>query len=64
MVTITYYHLQKRLDYSKEFDDPYEARDYKRKLEHLKDKFGTKLYAVGYYCNTSYEMNVMEGVYK
>lgn len=64
-MVIVYYTHRDRLgtEYTKEFTDVYEARTYKDKMEHLKDKRGS-LYIVSYSCDTEFELKVMERIYK
>lgn len=58
MVEITYYHIGRHFEKTREFDDPFKARQF-----YLNTKY-TGYYIVSYTCNTEYEMKVMEGIIK
>lgn len=65
MVTIFYTHVDRlSQEYSKEFEDVKEAEKYYYKMKNIKDKNGRRMYIVSYICDTEYEVNVMERIYK
>lgn len=64
MVTVFYYHVSRKKEYSKDFEEPHDALNFYTKTKNIKDKQKQRVYIVSYICNTSYEMNVMERIYK
>lgn len=65
MVTIFYTHVDRiSTEYSKEFEDVKEAKNYYYKMKNIKDKSGRRMYIVSYICGSTYEVNVMERIYK
>lgn len=65
MVTIFYTHVDRiSTEYSKEFEDVIEAKNYYYMMKNIKDKSGRRMYIVSYICDSTYEVNVMERIYK
>lgn len=65
MVTVFYTHVDRiSQEYSKEFEDVKDALSYYTKLKHITDKGGRRMYIVSYICDSTYEVNVMERIYK
>lgn len=58
MVEITYYHTGRHFEKTREFDDPFIAREFYLNVKHV------GYYIVSYACNTEYELKVMEGIIK
>lgn len=64
MVTVYYYHVGRKKEYSKDFDKPHDALKFYTKTKNIKDKQNQIVYIMSYICQTSYELNVMERIYK
>lgn len=58
MVTVYYYHVDRKVEYYKEFEEVKKAKQFYLKVKHV------KYYIVSYSCQTDYELKVMENVIK
>lgn len=58
MINVFYYHVDRHVEYSKQFEEPKEAYLFYQKMKHI------KYYITSYIASTDYEVKVMEGIYK
>lgn len=64
MVKVYYYHVDRRIEYSKEFDNVNEAKTFYNHTKQIKDYGGRRMYIMSYICDSDYEVKVMEGIIK